>query len=55
MAPANTGRAKSSSTAVIKTDHTNKGVFSSLIDGVRIFIVVEIKFTAPRMEEAPAI
>jgi hypothetical protein len=39
----------------MRTDHTNKGMFSICIEGDRIFIIVEIKFTAPRIEEIPAI
>jgi len=41
--------------AVIKTDQTNNGIISNLIEGVRILIIVEIKFTAPKIEETPAI
>jgi hypothetical protein len=55
IAPAKTGRERSNKIAVIKTDHTNRGIFSNLIDGVRILKMVEIKFTAPKIEEAPAI
>jgi len=55
IAPASTGRDKRSKIAVIKTDHTNKGIISSLIEGVRILTVVVIKFTAPKIEDTPAI
>lgn len=55
MAPANTGRASRRSTAVINTDHTNRGMFSKLIESVRILIMVEIKFTAPKIDDTPAI
>lgn len=54
IAPARTGRDKSRSTAVMKTDHTNKGIRSMDIPLVRILIAVVIKFTAPRIEETPA-
>ena len=54
IAPANTGKAKSSKIAVRKTDHTNKGVRSQVIPAVRILIIVVIKFTAPKIEDAPA-
>jgi len=55
MAPASTGRERSKRMAVIKTDHTKSGVFSHLIEGVRMLMIVEMKLTAPRIEEAPAI
>jgi len=54
IAPAKTGRDKSNRIAVIKTDHTKRGVLSNDIPGVRILIIVEIKFTAPKIEEIPA-
>lgn len=54
MAPAKTGNAKSKSTAVINTDHTNSGMFSIIIEDVRILMIVEIKFVAPRIDDTPA-
>jgi len=54
IAPASTGRANNSKIAVRKTDHTNRGICSKLIDGARIFIIVEIKFTAPKIDDTPA-
>lgn len=54
MAPANTGKDKSNKIAVIITDHTNKGVLSNLIPEGRIFMIVEIKLTAPKIDEIPA-
>jgi hypothetical protein len=54
IAPASTGRDKSSSRAVIPTDHTNKGIRSKVILGARILIIVVIKLIAPRIEDAPA-
>lgn len=54
IAPASTGRDKSSKTAVIKTDQTNKGVALSLIPSIRIFIMVVIKLIAPKIDLTPA-
>jgi hypothetical protein len=54
MAPASTGNERRRRIAVRKTDHTNNGVWSHEIPGARILIMVVIKFTAPRIEEAPA-
>jgi hypothetical protein len=54
IAPASTGRDNKSKIAVIKTDQTNRGILSNNIPGARILIIVEIKFTAPRIEEIPA-
>jgi len=54
IAPASTGRANKSKVAVINTDQTKRGIFSSVMDGARMFIIVEIKFTAPKIEDAPA-
>lgn len=54
IAPARTGRDRSKRIAVKNTDQTNRGVRSHVIPAVRILIIVVIKFTAPRIEEAPA-
>jgi hypothetical protein len=54
IAPAKTGRDNNNKIAVINTDQTNKGILSNVIPGVRIFMIVEIKFTAPKIEEIPA-
>jgi hypothetical protein len=54
IAPANTGRDSKSKIAVKNTDHTNKGVRSHDIPMARILIIVVIKFTAPKIEDAPA-
>lgn len=54
IAPAKTGKDRSSSTAVIKTDHTKRGMESKVTEAERMFIIVVIKLMAPRMEEAPA-
>jgi hypothetical protein len=54
IAPANTGSERRRRIAVKNTDHTNNGVLSHLIPGVRILIIVVIKFTAPKIDDAPA-
>jgi len=54
IAPAKTGKESRRSTAVIKTDQTNKGIESRVNEEERIFKIVVIKLMAPRMEEAPA-
>lgn len=54
IAPANTGRDRSSNTTVINVAQTNKGILSKDIPGIRALKIVEIKFRAPKIEEAPA-
>jgi len=54
IAPARTGNESKSRRAVIPTAHTNKGVWSRVIPGARILIIVEIKLIAPKMDEIPA-
>lgn len=54
MAPAKTGRENNKRNAVIKTDHTNKGICSLLLKDERMFKMVVIKLIAPKMEETPA-
>jgi len=54
IAPARTGRARRRRTAVNRTDHTNRGVWSQVSPGERILIIVVIKLIAPKIEEAPA-
>lgn len=54
IAPAKTGSDKRSKIVVIRIDQINKGTWSIIVPGLRIFIIVEIKFTAPKIEEAPA-
>jgi hypothetical protein len=53
MAPATTGRDGRSNNAVIATAQTNKGIRSGFIFLGFMLIVVEIKFTAPRIEDTP--
>lgn len=55
IAPAKTGKDNNNKIAVITTDHTNKGIRSKVIPVERILITVVIKFTAPKIEEIPAI
>jgi hypothetical protein len=54
IAPANTGRESSRRIAVKNTDQTNRGTWSQVIPAVRMLIIVVIKLTAPKIEEAPA-
>jgi hypothetical protein len=54
IAPARTGRARSKRMAVRNTDHTNRGVWSQYIPGLRMLMTVVIKLIAPKMDEAPA-
>lgn len=54
MAPARTGRDSSSRSAVMNTDHTNRGIRTKLSSFLRMFITVVMKLIAPKIEEAPA-
>jgi len=54
IAPASTGRDRSSRTTVITTAHTNRGIRSNRRPCHRILITVVIKLTAPKIDEAPA-
>ena len=54
IAPASTGRESNNNIAVIKTDHTNRGILSMVMPGALILKMVVIKFIAPIIEEAPA-
>lgn len=51
---ARTGRDSKRRTAVISTDHTNRGVWYWEMAGGFILIIVVIKLMAPRIEETPA-
>ena len=55
MAPANTGRDNSRSTAVSKTLHTNRGIISAVNPSPRMFIMVVIKLDEPKILLTPAI
>ncbi len=54
IAPASTGRVRSSSRTVIITDQTNSGIRSRRIPFHRILIMVVIKLIEPRIEAIPA-
>jgi hypothetical protein len=54
IAPAKTGSDNKRRIAVKNTDHTNSGVWSHDKPGDRILIIVVIKLTAPKIDEAPA-
>lgn len=54
IAPANTGSARRRRIAVRRTDQTNRGIWSHIIPGDRMLIIVVMKLMAPRIEEAPA-
>lgn len=54
IAPARTGRERRRRTTVIVTAHTNRGMRSRCKPCHRILITVVMKFTAPRIDEAPA-
>ena len=54
MAPARTGSARRRRIAVRRTDQTNRGIWSHIIPGDRMLMIVVIKLIAPRIEEAPA-
>jgi hypothetical protein len=54
IAPARTGRDNSRRTTVIVTAQTNKGIRSRVNPCHRMLITVVMKFTAPRIDDAPA-
>ena len=54
IAPARTGRARRSIITVINTAHKNSGSRSIWNPLPRIFMMVVIKFSAPRIDLAPA-
>ena len=54
IAPAKTGRDRRRSTAVMITAQENRGIKSPFIPQGRILRIVEMKFTAPKIEEIPA-
>lgn len=51
---ARTGKDRRSKTAVIRTAHTNKGVWNCEMAGGFILMIVVIKLIAPKIEEIPA-
>jgi len=54
IAPASTGSDSSRRITVKNTAHVNRGIRSNRSPFVRMFSTVQIKFTAPRIDEAPA-
>jgi len=54
IAPAKTGKDKTNKKTVIKTDHTNKLIFSKLIELPRKLLTVHIKLIPPKIELIPA-
>jgi hypothetical protein len=54
IAPAKTGKESNNRKAVMYTAQTNKGVRCAVIPGARIFVIVTIKFIAPKIDETPA-
>lgn len=54
IAPARTGRDNRSRTTVIVTAQTKRGIRSSRRPCHRMLITVVMKFTAPKIDEAPA-
>lgn len=54
IAPARTGRDRSNNKAVMKTDQTNKGIRSNVIEVGRILMIVVMKLIAPKIDEIPA-
>lgn len=54
MPAARTGRERRRRTAVIRTAHTNRGVWYWEIAGGFMLIIVVMKLMAPRIEEIPA-
>jgi hypothetical protein len=54
IAPASTGKDKSNRIAVINTAQTKRGNLCIVKPGALIFIIVVIKFIAPRIEAIPA-
>lgn len=54
MPAARTGSESSSRTAVIRTDHTNSGVWYCERAGGFMLMAVVMKLIAPRIEDTPA-
>jgi hypothetical protein len=53
MAPARTGRDSRRRKAVIRTDHTYRGILCLNLPGARLLKIVTIKLMAPIIEDAP--
>ena len=54
IAPASTGSESSSRKAVTRIDQTKSGILCRVMPGARMLKMVVMKFTAPRIELAPA-
>lgn len=54
MPAARTGRDRRRRTAVMRTDHTNKGVWYCVNAGGFMLMMVVMKLIAPKMDETPA-
>lgn len=54
IAPANTGNDNSKRTAVMRIDQTNKDIVAKVTPDARMFMIVEMKLMAPRIDEMPA-
>lgn len=54
MPAARTGSDRSSRTAVMRTAHTNSGIWYIVMAVGFILIIVVIKLMAPRMDDTPA-
>ena len=52
--PAKTGRDSNNKTAVTNIAQPNKGILCNTCPGIRIFIIVVMKFIAPSIDEIPA-
>ena len=53
IAPANTGKDSNNKNAVIRIDHTKRGIRWKPIPGARMLKIVVIKFMAPKIELIP--
>jgi len=54
IAPAKTGKDSNNNKAVMKTDQTNNGIRSNVMEEGRILIIVVMKLIAPKIDEMPA-
>jgi hypothetical protein len=54
IAPANTGKDNNNNIAVTNTAQQNNGILCIVIPGALMFIIVVIKFAAPKIELIPA-
>jgi len=54
IAPANTGNDNNNNIAVISTAQTNSGNLCIVNPGALMFIIVVMKFIAPKIDEIPA-